>query len=301
MPRNVEEALRDGARLLKEAGIERARLEAEILLAHVLDATRLDLLAHPERELTSAAESAFSELVRRRASRYPLPYLTGVREFMGLRFHVNPHVLIPRPETEVLVEAAIEALRAGHHESEGAHLLAVDVGTGSGAIAVSLAHTVPEARVLATDLSPEACATARLNAHRLGVADRVEVLQGDLLDPLSARCGPQVPPPSRAAVVCANLPYIPDECWPSLQPEVRDWEPEVALRGGPGGLHVIDRFLEQVPGFLRPGGRLFLEIGPEADQGARVAERLRATGGWDEVTVLRDLAGLVRVVTARRR
>lgn len=301
---NVETALRQAAATLQRAGIERARVEAELLLAHRLGMKRLGLLAHPERELTAAEAESFEALVRRRAQRFPLPYLTGEREFMGLRFEVNPDVLIPRPETEVLVEAAIAALRTRHEAAAGtpdaAHLLAVDVGTGSGAIAVSLAHFVPQARVLATDLSVEACAVARRNAAALGVAERVTVFSGDLLAPLAAECGPGVPPSRRATVICANLPYIPTENRAALAPEVRDWEPSLALLGGPGGLEVVARLLEQAPDYLCPGGRLFLEIGPEADQAGRLVAQLEAAGGWQDVAVLPDLAGLTRVVTATR-
>ncbi|HOJ20630.1 MAG TPA: peptide chain release factor N(5)-glutamine methyltransferase [Armatimonadota bacterium] len=303
--RTVAQALREATAALAAAGIERARVEAEILLAHVLRARRIDLVASPERVLTGQEAEAFDRLVARRATRYPLPYLTGEREFMGLRFHVNEHVLIPRPETEVMVEAAIEALR-GWVAAEGecsqdpelGAPVAIDVGTGSGCIAISLAHFVPQARVLATDISPEACAVARLNAARLGVASRVTVYAGDLLEPLEEVTGAKVPLARRAAVVCANLPYIPEENLGKLQPEVRDWEPAIALGGGPGGLHVVERFLEQVQSHLRAGGTLFLEIGPEADQAPRLTAALGARGRWRDVRVLRDLAGWPRVVAA---
>ena len=353
-PTTVEHALRQAAGVLRAAGIERARVDAEILLAVVLGARRLDLLTSPERPLDPPQAAAFDALVRRRAGRYPLPYLTGEREFMGLRFLVNEHVLIPRPETETLVEAAVETLRAflaGSGEWESGRVgewesgrvgdlaartvpprpdgsgeapdspipplshsptlplphsptptlpHALDIGTGSGAIAVSVARQVPEAVVYATDLSAEACAVARENARRLGVDDRVCVFEGDLLAPLEPMCGPQVPPEQRAAVLCANLPYIPDENLGNLQAEVRDWEPRLALAGGPGGLHIIERLVAQAPDFLRPGGRMLLEIGPEARQSERLVALLEQAGGWRGIRVLHDLAGLPRVVSAVR-
>lgn len=321
--RTVEPSLRSAARVLHEAGIERARIEAEILLAHVLEVGRPDLIAHPDRVLAVEQVAVFDGMVRRRAGRYPLPYLTGTREFMGLSFRVREGVLIPRPETEALVEAAVDALReAGRASADAAPDLkkvreggesargpaelmkppaapvAVDVGTGSGIVAISIAHFVPRARVLATDISPAACALARANARRLGVADRVEVLEGDLLSPIEKLCGAGAAPEERAMVICANLPYIPEENISALQPEVREWEPMLALAGGPGGLDVIERLVRQAPDCLRPGGRLICEIGSEADQAARLTSILQAHGGWKRVDLLRDLAGLPRVVAA---
>lgn len=287
----IEGALRAAAVQLRAAGIERGRAEAEILLAHLLAVRRLDLLAHSERLLTPEEAAAFAALLARRAARYPLPYLTRSREFMGLSFFVDERVLIPRPETETLVETAMAVLREAT-----APPVAVDVGTGSGAIAVSLAHYVPAAHLFATDISADACAVARENARRLGVADRVQVREGDLLAPVEALF--QEPPPGRAAVLCANLPYIPEECLTDLQAEVRDWEPRLALTGGSGGLHLVERLLRQAPACLRPGGMLLCEIGPEADQPARLTRLLAAAGCWRDARVLNDLAGLPRVVIA---
>ncbi|MBI3946582.1 MAG: peptide chain release factor N(5)-glutamine methyltransferase [Armatimonadetes bacterium] len=310
-------ALREAAGRLRDAGIERPRVDAELLLCHVLGVGRPRLIAHADRILSPAEHARFEGLVARRSARQPLPYLTGEREFMGLRFRVNAHVLIPRPETEVLVEAAIAAFGAygsveawecgGHCASPSdrtsalphSHtpFAAADIGTGSGAIAVSLAHAVPGVRVYATDISPEACAVARENARRLGVAERVAVVEGDLLQPLEDRCGPGVPPEERAAVICANLPYIPDESLAQLQPEVRDWEPRLALAGGPGGLRLVERLLAAAPSYLRPGGRVLCEIGPEADQPRRLLALLARTPGWGQAKVLSDLAGLPRVLS----
>lgn len=301
--RTAQQALRVATQQLKEAGIERARVEAELLLSHAMGVGRLGLLADPDQVLSPEAEARFMAMVARRSERYPLPYLIGEREFMGLRFHVDEGVLIPRPETEVLAEAAIALLRRWEKErAEGGAPLSqwvvVDVGTGSGVIAVSLAYYVPSVRVYATDISPRACAIAQENAQRWGVADRVEVWQGDLLHPLREVCGPGVPCHSRASVICANLPYIPEENMSLLQAEVRDWEPRVALSGGPGGLCLIERLLDQAPSYLQPGGHLFCEIGPEADQPRRLMALLAQNPIWRGVHILPDLAGLPRVLTA---
>lgn len=291
-PPTANEALARAAAALRAAGIERGRPEAELLLAHVLTCRRVALLAHPERLLSPEQAAAFEQLIARRAARVPLPYLIGEREFMGLRFMVNEHVLIPRPETEELVEEAAAFLKRS-----APPVVAIDAGTGSGAIAVSLAALVRSLRVYATDVSPEACAVARENARRLGVADRVEVFEGDLLAPLADACGRGRPASERAAALCANLPYVPDESLPGLEPEVRAWEPRLALAGGPGGLEVIERLVRQAVDYLRPAGRIFLEIGPEADQPARLTALLSAAG-WQEIEVRDDLAGLPRVVSA---
>jgi release factor glutamine methyltransferase len=250
------------------------RLEAEVLLGHVLETSRTGLMAHPERSLTSDQVERYETLVRRRASDYPLPYLTGRVEFYGLELEVTPEVLIPRPETETLVDLAL-ARRPTH---------IVDVGTGSGCIAVSVAVHLPRATVYGIEISPAALAVARRNVERHGVAGRVQLMVGDILSP---RPGP-------VDLVVANLPYIPTGQCASLPASVRDHEPWLALDGGPGGLAVIRRLLVQAPAVLRPGGGLLVEIG--ADQGETASRLARTYFPQAEVRVHPDLAGRDRVL-----
>lgn len=258
------------------------RLEAEVLLADVLDASRAVLIAHHECSLTPTQRARYQALVRRRAVDYPLPYLTGRLEFYGLEFEVTPEVLIPRPETETLVELALARQPAS----------AVDVGTGSGCIAVSLAVHLPEATIYATEISPAALAVARRNAQRHGVAERVRLLAGDLLSPC----------PGPVDLIVSNPPYVSTGEWASLPASVREYEPSLALDGGPDGLDVVRRLLAQAPAALagplptegRPGGALLIEIG--AGQGEAAANLARTFFPQATVRVLPDLAGRDRVL-----
>ena len=258
------------------------RLEAEVLLADVLDASRAVLIAHPERPLTPAQLDRYQALVRRRAADYPLPYLTGRLEFYGLEFEVTPEVLIPRPETETLVELALTRRPRS----------AVDVGTGSGCIAVSLAVHLPEATIYATEISPAALAVARRNAERHGVAERVRLLAGDLLSPC----------PGPVDLIVSNPPYVSTGERASLPASVRDYEPSLALDGGPDGLDVVRRLLAQAPAVLagplpaegRRGGALLIEIG--AGQGEAAATLARTFFPQATVRVFPDLAGRDRAL-----
>jgi release factor glutamine methyltransferase len=277
-------ALRQGA--IELASVTDApRLEAEVLLAHILGTSRAVLMAHPERPLTSGQLGRYTALVRHRASNYPLPYLTGRVEFYGLELEVTPEVLIPRPETETLVDLALARRPAA----------IVDVGTGSGCIAVSLAARLPEAVIYAIDISTVAVAVARRNAERNGVADRVRLMVGDVLSP---RPGP-------VDLIVSNPPYIPAGEYASLPASVRNHEPWLALDGGPDGLAVIRRLLAEAPAVLRgpepaegrPGGGLLIEIG--ADQGKAASYLARTFFPHATVRVHRDLAGRNRVLEVR--
>ena len=278
----IAEALRRGAAGLRMAGIEDAELEAEVLLRHALGLSRAHFLVRLQDELHPDDERRFRDLLQRRRAHVPTAYLTGHREFYSLDLVVAPGVLIPRPETEHVVE---EALRIGHELlTQQERVTLVDVGTGSGAIALAVARHLPALRVLAVDCSPAALAVADLNARRLRLAGRVTFLQGDLLAPVH----------EPVDIVAANLPYIPSHVIPTLQPEVRDHEPRQALDGGPDGLRVIDRLLGQVPAHLRDGhGTVILEIGFDQAEPLRalVAERLPGA----DLTFRRDLAGIERV------
>jgi release factor glutamine methyltransferase len=256
-------------------------LSLQVMLARVLSRSRVWVLAHPEVELTPEQLEHLDALAARLAQGVPLPYLTGEQEFFGLAFSVTPSVLIPRPETELLVEQALEWLGA-----QPENRTAADVGTGSGCIAVTLAKHVPDLRVLAIDLSMEALKVARGNAARHGVEEQINFRQGDLLEGLD----------NRLDLICANLPYIPQPSLAGL--DVAKHEPFLALDGGPDGLELIRRLLKNGPDRLAPGGMILLEI--QYDQGDGVSMLAREVFPSAQVDVLKDLAGLdrlVRVVT----
>lgn len=282
------EALARGGDLLERAGVEQPRLEAEVLLAAASGLTRTKVLTHPEYTLTGEVGDKFWQSVDKRSQGYPLQYLTGCQEFMSLPFKVTPEVLIPRGDTEVLVEAVLNRV------DKDRTWLAADVGTGSGAIAVSLAYYLPKAFIYALDISPAALKVAEENARALGVAQRIFFCQGDLLEPLLRK--PEAVLTGLDAVL-ANLPYIPTGEWDKLPPEVRH-EPRLALDGGPDGLTLYRRLLPQAAKVLKPRGLLALEIG--FDQGAKIKELAEATGAYTAGEILRDWAGRERCFLAYR-
>ncbi|HEX8538570.1 MAG TPA: peptide chain release factor N(5)-glutamine methyltransferase [Cystobacter sp.] len=255
----------------EKKGVDAPRLTTEVLLAHVLKTTRVRLYVDLDRPLDKEELAAFKALIARRMAGEPTQYLTGVREFYNRPFKVDARVLIPRPETELLVEAALHALPK---DGPGT---ALDVCTGSGCIAISLAAERPQATVFATDLSPDACALARENAQALGVADRVSVLHGSLYTPL--------PPDTRFQVVVSNPPYIASGEIPGLSAEVRR-EPRMALDGGPDGLALLRQVIEGARRVLAPGGLLAMEIGET--QGPAV-QALLQTAGYENARVEKDL------------
>ena len=255
----------------EKRGVDAPRLTTEVLLAHTLKTSRVRLYVDLDRPLEKTELAAFRALIERRMAGEPTQYLTGVREFYNRPFKVDPRVLIPRPETELLVEAALHKLPK---DGPGA---ALDVCTGSGCIAISLAAERPQATVLATDLSPDACALARENAQALKVEDRVTVLQGNLYAPL--------PPDTLFDVVVSNPPYIASGEIPTLSAEVRR-EPHMALDGGADGLVLIRKVIEGARRVLKPGGLLAMEIGET--QGDAVKKLLQAAG-YDDARVEKDL------------
>lgn len=262
------------ARTKLDAVTESPLLEAEVLLAHVLDSPRAMLLAHSERILTADQLTDYQALVQQRVSNYPLPYLTGRVEFYGLEFEITPEVLIPRPETETLVDLAL----ARRPET------IVDVGTGSGCIAVALAARLPQTTVCAIEISPAALAVARRNVERHDIADRVRLIAGDVLNPR----------PSPADLIVSNPPYIPTGDCASLPTSIRNHEPRQALDGGPDGLAVIRRLLAQAPAVLKPEGVLMVEIG--ADQGEAASRLAHTYFPEAAIRVHPDLAGRGRVL-----
>jgi release factor glutamine methyltransferase len=279
------EALTAATDALRAAGVEDPRLDAEVLLAEATGSDRAHLVAEPEAELPPAAARRFGEMVRRRLRREPVAYILGWRGFRHLELVVDPRVLIPRPETELLVELALE-LRPRS---------VLDVGTGSGAIALAVASELRECSVTATDTSTAALEVARANAERLGLSDRVDLVEGTL-------------PEGHAEfdLVLANLPYVSEAEWDGLEPEVTEWEPREALLAGPDGLDAIRALLTERVRRLSthveqtsnsPSEVLALEVGE--GQAEAVAELL-AGAGFDGVETRRDLAGIERVVIGRR-
>lgn len=270
---------------LRDKGSESPRLDAEVLLAHVLQSDRVKLYTQWDVEVGSADRTSFRELIRKRAEGAPVAYLVGRKEFFTLSLVVSPAVLIPRPDSEFVVVQALDALK------ETTEPTVVDVGTGSGAIALAIAQQKIDARVIAIDLSPEALAIAQGNANRLLLADRVGFVEGDLLDPVVAR-GP-------FDAIVSNPPYIATEVIPTLEPGVRNFEPHLALDGGPDGLQVVSRLIDQAVPLLKPGGHLLLEIG--SDQEAPVRALLESRSELEVAPTVRDGAGHPRVLRARRR
>ncbi len=249
---DVREVIRQIQDRLDQAGIPDARLEAEVLLTNVLQMPRHRIYAYQEQELTSQQEELLDRLMERRLSREPLAYILGHKEFYGIDLAVGPAVMIPRPETESLVE---QALFLALMHMEAGQMVVADPGTGTGAISINLAIHLPMARIYATEQSVEAARVAEYNIQRHNVADRVTLLQGDLLDPI----------PEMVDVIVANLPYVLSDEIPELQPEVL-WEPRLALDGGPDGLDVIRRLLDQARHKLKPQGVMLLEIDPRQVQ-----------------------------------
>ena len=284
MTDTLREALHRGSQALAEAASEEAALEADLLLAHALGTDRTHLYQRLPEPLPPDAATAFDALLRRRLAHEPVPYITGRKEFFGLEFEVTPAAIIPRPETETLVELVL-AFCGSRGPSE---LRIADVGVGCGAIAVSLAVSLPQAAVIAVDLSADALALARRNAERHGVAERIDFREGDLLAPLDAQVD----------VIAANLPYVRSADFEASPPEIREHEPRIGLDGGQDGLQLIGRLLRDAPACLKPGGALFAEIGEE--QGEAALSLARACFPQARIEVKQDLSALDRVLVVYR-
>jgi release factor glutamine methyltransferase len=281
---NIHEAIDLAAEALEESGVPGARLDAERLLASELGKDRSYLLAHFQDSVPEpSAEQFFARITERRRGK-PLQYLLGWQEFRGLEFEVTPAVLIPRPETELLVDVAVQRF------FEGNPTLA-DVGTGSGCIAVATAVALPRARLLATDLSEDALSVARRNASRHNVSDQIQFLWGDLLLPLS-----KLGLDETLDCVLSNPPYVAERDLSALQREVRDWEPRLALVGGLTGLELYQRLLPQALRFLKPGGTLIMEIGYNMQ--AEITHLF--DGAWKLEGIRDDFSGIPRIVVAQK-
>jgi release factor glutamine methyltransferase len=280
----IAQALAEAAAQLAAGGTTEPRRDAAALLAHTLACDRAFLIAHSDDVLAPDAIAQFHLMLERRAAGEPLQYVTGRQEFYGLEFEVTPDVLIPRPETELLVEAALALLG----DVSAPHVC--DVGTGSGCIPVALLHERADARAVGLDISTAALAVAARNAARHGVAPRLRLVASDCfaaLDPARARFD----------AILSNPPYVADRDVPGLQREVRDFEPRVALTPGGDGLAVIRRLLTDAPRFLAPGGCLLFEIG--FDQHERVAQLIDPRT-WTLLDIHQDLQGIPRTVALRR-
>ena len=270
-------------RYFEEQAIESPRLDAELLLAFALGITRIDLYLRHDQPLNPEELHRFRELVKRRRAREPVAYITGTKAFWDLELAVSPEVLIPRPETECVVEAALAFLEV--YDGPPVRRL-LDLGTGSGALALTLAHSCPEDRVVAVDRSRRALAVAQRNCRHHHLEDRVAFVAGDWVDMLHA-------PPASFDLIVSNPPYIPSRQIDALQPEITRYEPRIALDGGPDGLDCLRAIIRQTPPLLKQGGALMLEIGH--DQYRAVVQLAEACHAYSDIACRQDYAGLDRV------
>ena len=269
---------------LEDKGVERGRLDAEHLLAHAMSTTRLDLYLQYDRLLSGPELDQYRPLLTRRARREPLQYIVGRAGFRNLELEVDQAVLIPRPETEILVDEVLQWVSDNKLKNPGA----LDIGTGSGAIALSLVHEGPFSRVVATDTSSVALEVATRNSLMSGLSDRVDFRLGEFYEPLTVG--------EVFEVIVSNPPYVADGEAQDLDPEIREWEPGVALYAGPDGLAALRRIATGAGLYLKPGGLLALEVG--LGQATYIMELLENTGEFRTVRVCRDLSGRERVVLA---
>ncbi len=283
----VLEAIQKSAEFLGKRGVESPRLQTELLLAHLLKMPRMKLYLNFDRVLTVPETDALRELIKRRGLREPLQHITGSTSFCGYEMTVNRHVLVPRPETELLAEAGWQFLATRPPES----VTALDLCTGSGCIAIALAAKCPPAKVVATDISAEALALARQNAAANGVAERIEFSAGDGFTALAAAA-------TRAFdLIASNPPYIPSAEIATLDPEVRDFDPRLALDGGDDGLVFYRRFAAGAAEYLRPAGKIMLEFG---DGQADALKNIFESEKWIVEAVLEDYSHRARILVARR-
>ena len=285
---NVKRLLEWTSGFFSRKGLDSPRPSAEMLLGHVLGLERIKLYTNFDRVLLDDELARFRDLVRRAGENEPVQYLVGVAHFYSLELEVDKSVLIPRPDTETLVEAVLRTAKLEGKTSEPLRLL--DLCTGSGAIALALAKNLPAATVLASDVSPGAASVAKKNAEKLGLSERVSVAEGDLFDAAEGA--------APFDVVTCNPPYIPTKSLASLDANVRDHEPHLALDGGEDGLDLFRRLLAEAPAHLVDGGRLFAEM--QFDQGPALRELAEASGAWTDVRIERDLAGHDRVIIATK-
>jgi release factor glutamine methyltransferase len=276
---------------LKKKYIDSPRLCAEMLLAYQLKTTRIKLYLDFDKPLNEKDINEYRLLIQRRLKREPVQYITGMQEFWSLEFNVGPNVLIPRPETEILVEQAVSILGSREAGDQTGSVSVLDIGTGSGAIAVSIASELPDADIWATDVSAEALEVAKANASKHGVENRINFVESDLFSALKNV-------QQQFDVIVSNPPYIPREDYDSLPPEVGRYEPRSALDGGEGGLIFINRLILDVKDFLKPGGWLLIEMAPF--QTAKAMELAAQTGFYGEQKIIKDYSHKDRVVMLKK-
>jgi release factor glutamine methyltransferase len=285
----IRQGLEVGEKYLAGRGIESARLDAELLLCMVVECRKERLYLDHERPLGEHEEQLFQRLLQRRGRREPISYITGRKEFWSRDFFVSPNVLVPRPETELLVDVSLKVLG---ESSEKGPVKILELGTGSGVIAVSLSKEWSEAEIWATDISREALKISATNATRHGIRDKLRFLQGDLFEPVKERAG-------LFHLIVSNPPYVRRGEFANLSSEVREWEPRLALDGGADGLDFYRRIISEAPLYLANGGFLALEMG--ADMARDLLGLIGQVGAYSETCIYQDYAGQDRVVVARKR
>ena len=281
----VHDILNESTKALEAAEIPSARLDAEVLLSFCLGCDRLEFYKNPDMTISEAKLSTFRNLIARRLQWEPVAYITGRKEFWSFSLDVNNSVLIPRPDTEIIVEEALTICR----NIDSSEIKILDIGTGSGAIALALASEITGAKVVATDISPAALNLAQKNATALGLKEKIYFQQGDLFEPVDGIFD----------IIVCNPPYISAQDYEKLPAGVKDYEPQDALLAGKSGLEFYEKLIYQAAGFLQKNGWLLLEIGAKQETGVRGI--MEAAGFYDSIEMRRDYAGLPRVIKARRK
>ena len=292
MTQNLRSSINWGVSVLKDRGIDTSRLDAEVLLAKALESERLRLFVERERELNEEESQRFTSFVQRRTLREPVSYIVGEKEFWSLNFRVRRGVLIPRPETEFLVEAALETVKEAYPEKDSRRerMTILDLGTGSGNIAVVLAKEIENSHILAVDSSDRAVEVAKENIDLHSVRDQVFLMKADFCHPLCFQ-------KNTFDIIISNPPYIPTNEIKSLLPDVKDFEPVVSLDGGSDGLELIRQITRRAPHYLKDGGSLLLEIGKgQKENVVKILEE----NSFDDIRTKRDLTGIERVVIAHK-
>jgi release factor glutamine methyltransferase len=281
----VHDIINESTKALEAADIPSARLDAEVLLSFCLGCDRLEFYKNPDRIISETQLSAFRNLIARRLQWEPVAYITGRKEFWSFTLEVNSSVLIPRPDTEVIVEEALDICR----KIDSSKMKILDIGTGSGAIAIALAKEMPHAKVMATDISPAAVNLAQKNAAALGLKEKIDFRQGNLFEPVDGIFD----------IIVCNPPYISAQDYEKLPAGVKNYEPQDALLAGKSGLEFYEKLIYQAAGFVQKNGWLLLEIGAKQEAGVRGI--METSSCYDSIEMSRDYAGLPRVIKARRK